>query len=96
MRRSLHLANAAEPGQVLISERSRQLTRGAFQFDELTQLQPSDDESIPAYPVLASAEQPHRARGIEGLYSPMIGRERESISAKLTALERALASLRWK
>ena len=77
MRRSLHLANAAEPGQVLVSERSRQLTRGAFQFDELTQVQPSADESIPAYPVLASAEQPHRARGIEGLYAPMIGREPE-------------------
>ena len=77
MHRALHLANAAEPGQVLVSERAYQLARGAFQFGEAIHIQPPDDEAISAYPVLTSAEQPHRARGIEGLYSPMIGRERE-------------------
>jgi tetratricopeptide (TPR) repeat protein len=77
MRRSLHLANAAEPGQVLVSDRAHQLSRGAFQYAESSQFQPAEDEDITAYPLLASSEQPHRARGIEGLYAPMIGRERE-------------------
>jgi len=77
MRFALHLANSAEPDQVLMSERAHQLTRGAFQFSAVTQVQPYDDETISAYPVIASAEQPHHARGIQGLYSPMIGRERE-------------------
>jgi len=77
MRRALHLANDAEPGQVLVSEETHQLTRGAFQFASVAQIQPSEDESISAYPVVAQAEQPHRARGIQGLHAPMIGRERE-------------------
>jgi tetratricopeptide (TPR) repeat protein len=79
LRRALQMANSAEPGQVLVSDRARQLTRGAFQYASATQIQPPDDESIAvtAYPVLAEAERPHRARGIEGLYSPMIGRDRE-------------------
>jgi len=77
LRRALCLAGAAEAGQVLVTERLRQLTYGAFQFADIAQIQPSDDEVIPAYPVVASAEQPHRARGIEGLYAPMIGRDRE-------------------
>ena len=77
MRHALLMANSAESGQILVSERTHQLTRGAFQFGAMAQIQPSDDESITAYPVLSSAEQPHHARGIQGLYSPMIGRERE-------------------
>jgi len=79
MRRALYLANSAEPGQVLIGERAYGLSRGAFQFGEASQIQLSDDEAIMAYPVVTSAEQPHRARGIEGLYAPMIGREREMV-----------------
>jgi len=77
MRFALHLANSAKLGQVLVSERAHQLTSGAFQFSAVTQVQPYDDEAISAYPVIASAEQPHHARGIQGLYSPMIGREQE-------------------
>jgi len=77
MRHALHLANSAEPGQVLVTDRAHQLSRGAFQFAEARHIQPPEDESITAYPLLASAEQPHRARGIEGLYAPMIGREQE-------------------
>ena len=77
MRQALHLANAAEAGQVLVSDRSYQLTRGAFQFGEVTQFQPSEEEPITIYPVIASAEQPRRTRGIEGLHAPMIGRDRE-------------------
>ncbi|MFC1714514.1 SpoIIE family protein phosphatase [Candidatus Poribacteria bacterium] len=77
MHRALHLANAAEPGQVLLSERAYQLTRGAFQFGEVTKIQPSEEEPITTYPVVASAAQPRRTRGIEGLYAPMIGRDRE-------------------
>jgi len=77
LRNALHLANTAEPGEVLVSDRAHQLSRGAFQFAEATQSQPPDDEPVTAYPLLASAEQPHRARGVEGLYAAMIGRERE-------------------
>ena len=78
MHGALNLANAAAPGQILVSESARRLTSGAFQFQAATPIQALfEEESIRAYPVLAPAEQPHRARGIEGLYAPMVGRERE-------------------
>jgi tetratricopeptide (TPR) repeat protein/class 3 adenylate cyclase len=77
MHRALHLANAAQPGQILASESAHRLTYGAFQFEAVTRIQPFEDEAISAYPVLAPAEEPHRVRGIKGLYAPLIGRERE-------------------
>ena len=90
MHGALHLANAAAPGQILVSESARRLTYGAFQFQAATQIQTTfEEESIPAYPVLAPAEQPHRARGIEGLYAPMVGREQEM--EQLTACIDALS-----
>ena len=76
--RALHLANAAEPGKILTSESTHRLTHGAFQFETLTHIQPPfENEAIPAYPVLAPAQHPHRVRGIEDLYAPLIGREQE-------------------
>jgi tetratricopeptide (TPR) repeat protein len=78
MNRALHLANAAQPRQILASESAHRLTYGAFQFDAPTHIpSPYEDEAISAYPVLAPAEEPRRVRGIEGLYAPLIGRERE-------------------
>jgi tetratricopeptide (TPR) repeat protein len=76
LRCGLQLANEAEIGQILVSERVHQTTYGAYQFQPMLQVQ-ADDEVITAYPVLAPAEMPHRVRGIEGLYAPLIGRERE-------------------
>ncbi len=83
MNSALHLANAAEPGQIMVSERAHRLAYGAFQFGEMIHVKPFEDASLPAYPVLAQAEQPHRTRGIEGLHAPLIGRDREM--AQLTA-----------
>lgn len=78
MNLALHLANNAEPGQVLVSYSTYRLTHGAFQFETPIHLpSPYEDEAILTCPVLAPAEQPHRVRGIKGLYAPLIGRERE-------------------
>ena len=75
---ALHLANATDSGKILVGEKTYQLTRGTFQFDKALSIEPPVvDAPLPAYAVIASAEKPHRVRGIEGLYAPLIGRESE-------------------
>jgi len=74
---ALSLANAAEPGEILVGEKTHDLARGAFQFEPVRRIHPPfADEPIAAYPVLAATHHPHR-RPHRGLRAPLIGRERE-------------------
>ncbi|HET7676556.1 MAG TPA: adenylate/guanylate cyclase domain-containing protein [Candidatus Limnocylindrales bacterium] len=81
------LEQAAEPGSVLVGERTYLATRDAFRFEGPIDLElKGKGASVRAYRLLgASAEA---TRGIPGLRSAMVGRDRE-----LESLARALADV---
>jgi class 3 adenylate cyclase/tetratricopeptide (TPR) repeat protein len=73
------MQSAAEPNTVLISSGTARLVRHAF---ELESRGPFDlkgkSEPVPAFRVVARKSVPDSARGIEGLHSPLVGRESET------------------
>jgi class 3 adenylate cyclase/tetratricopeptide (TPR) repeat protein len=90
-----HLASrmesAAEPGTVLISHRTYQHIRGAFDLKPLEPVSPKGyEEPVPVYRVLGAKERSFktRRRGVEGVETRMIGRE-----DKIHALEEAFSSV---
>lgn len=74
------LQNAAEPGQVLVSEATFILARHAFAFEPVGGLTlKGKSEPVPAYRVLRARETRRSARGLEalGLAAPLTGRDQE-------------------
>lgn len=72
------LENAAAPGTIVVSENTARLIRHAFDLESLGGLElKGKAEPVQAYRVIKRKETPESARGIKGLYSPLVGRERE-------------------
>lgn len=84
------LQGAARPGTVLISGATHQLVRGQFEVRShgAVSLKGKRDD-VEAYEVIAPKSVPGKSRGIEGLRSPLVGREGE-----LTLLQERLEVLR--
>ncbi len=83
------LENAAEPGSIVISETTARLVQHALALESLGALAlKGKTEPVNAYRVLGRQAAPTSARGIAGLTSPLVGRERE-----LAALQRAVENL---
>src|SRR2546423_3427246 len=69
------LEQAAEPGHVVVSERTARATRG-FRFRELGDLSlKGKDASVRALELIEESAAPER--GIPGIRAPMVGRDRE-------------------
>jgi len=70
------LEQAAEPGTVLVGERTYMATRNAFRFGPGRALElKGKSDSITAYSLVEAL--PEARRGVPGLSSPMVGRDRE-------------------
>jgi len=82
------MQEVAEPGAVLITEDTHRLIAPLFQTQALGPIHIVDRaEPLLAYRVLASADVVGKGRGIEGLESPLVGRDPE-FRALQEALER--------
>jgi class 3 adenylate cyclase len=70
------LEQAAQPGAILVGERTRDAARLGFRFGDPVDLELKGKPApVRAYPLLAAMVQAER--GIPGLHAPMIGRNRE-------------------
>lgn len=84
------MEQTAQPGTVQISANTHRFVAPLFEFESLGEIDVKGKSApVQAYCVLAPKEQPGRLRGIAGLSSPVIGRERE-----LEQLEECLTELR--
>jgi len=72
------MEQTAAPGTVQISEETYRLIAPLFDVWDLGKIEVKGrDEPVQAYRVLGLEPQPGRLRGLEGIRSPLIGRERE-------------------
>ncbi|MFQ6042391.1 MAG: AAA family ATPase, partial [Candidatus Poribacteria bacterium] len=72
------LQEAAQPQQILIGASTYRLTHRAFKFNHVPRLSLKGIEGeVMAYEALRQKVHPEKLRGVEGLRSRMIGRERE-------------------
>ena len=72
------MESAASPGTVLIAADTHRLVAPLFDFEDLGALEVrGKSEPVGTFRVLARKSQPQRERGIVGLDSPMVGRDRE-------------------
>jgi class 3 adenylate cyclase/tetratricopeptide (TPR) repeat protein len=72
------LEGVAQRGQIFVSQNSYRLTRGAFIFRALDPIRVKGKrELLTVYELLGAKNQPQKMRGVEGLISPLMGRERE-------------------
>lgn len=72
------MEQTAEPGTVQVAEDTYRLIAPLFDFEELGPLAVKGKEQpVRAYRVLGRKAQPGRLRGIAGLESPLVGRDRE-------------------
>ncbi|MCX5748627.1 MAG: tetratricopeptide repeat protein [Candidatus Saganbacteria bacterium] len=75
---SARLKDIAEPGQILVGETTYRSTRRSFEFQPLPLLTIKGiSEPIHAYEVIKPLPKPEKIRGIEGIGSEMIGRDKE-------------------
>jgi len=75
---SARLKDAAEPGQILVGETTYRTTRRSFEFQPLLSLTVKGiNEPVHAYEVIKPLPKPEKIRGIEGIRSEMIGRDKE-------------------
>src|ERR1039457_567990 len=82
------LEGAATRGQIFVSQSTHRLAAGAFRFRPLEPIQVKGKrELLKVYELLEDRGQPEKLRGLEGLVSPLVGRQRESdtIMAALAA-----------
>ena len=86
------MEQAAEPGTVLVSEETHQLVAPSFETESLGNIPVKGrEEPMAVYRVLA-LKALGKVRGIEGLRSPLVGRDAE-VSALGEALERLKAGV---
>ncbi|HHY50438.1 MAG TPA: AAA family ATPase [Alphaproteobacteria bacterium] len=90
------LQSAAEPGTVLISAETYRLVHGVF---DVRPRGPIDirgkQTAVESYEVIGVRAQPGSTRGLEGLTSPLVGRDRELalLRERLDDLERGIGSV---
>ncbi len=83
------LEENAQPGAILASAKTYQLTKPFFEYKPLPPINLKGmDEPVAAYQALAIKEKPDRLRGLPGLNTPMIGREED-----LAKLQKALGEV---
>jgi hypothetical protein len=72
------MESAATPGTVLIAADTQRLVAPLFDLEDLGGLEVrGKSEPVATYRVISRKAQPQRERGIEGLESAMVGRDRE-------------------
>ena len=77
------MEQTAKPGTVQIAHNTYKLVKPLFNFEELGGIEVRGKrEPVPAYRVLGRQAIVGRARGIEGLYAEMVGRESELLSLR--------------
>lgn len=84
------LEQAAEPGEILVGERTAAAVRGAFEFDEPTTVAAKGKAGGVPCRQLVRALSLMRPRGVGGLRRAFVGRERE-LEALQQAYRRAVA-----
>jgi class 3 adenylate cyclase/tetratricopeptide (TPR) repeat protein len=90
------LQSAADPGTVLISADTHRLVANLFDFKPRGAIEMKGKQvPVACYEVLGARALPGKSRGLEGLASPLVGRERETalLREKLAALERGVGSV---
>ncbi|HLF37893.1 MAG TPA: adenylate/guanylate cyclase domain-containing protein [Anaerolineales bacterium] len=69
------MEQTATPGTVQVAEETYQRAAPLFEWESLGPVSiKGKAEPVPAYRALTRKERPRRLRGIEGLYSPLVGR----------------------
>jgi class 3 adenylate cyclase len=72
------LEDLSEAGEILVGEDTYRLTAPLFEFEAIKPVMLKGKEKpVKVYRLLKAKAAPGRLRGIEGLSSPMVGRERE-------------------
>ena len=72
------MEQAAQPGTVLITADTHRIVAPLFEFEDIGKIEiRGKSEPVDAYRVLHAKSEPGRERGIEGLDSPMVGRDEE-------------------
>ncbi|HEY4668118.1 MAG TPA: adenylate/guanylate cyclase domain-containing protein, partial [Anaerolineales bacterium] len=72
------MEQSATPGTVQVAEETYRRAAPLFEWESLGPLSVKGKaEAVPAYRVLGRKDRPRRTRGIEGLYSPLVGRVSE-------------------
>jgi len=80
------LQNAAEPGQILVSDRTYRLAQGAFEFRELESVRVRGKrDAVAVYELRRAKLYPGAARGVKGLDAPMVGRAPEVEQLRVVA-----------
>jgi class 3 adenylate cyclase/tetratricopeptide (TPR) repeat protein len=90
------LQSAAEPGAVLISASTYQLVKNLFDFKPRGAIElKGKSASMEVYEVLGAKATPGKLRGLEGLSSPLVGRDRQlsNLQARLDDLRAGHGSL---
>ncbi|HLC05603.1 MAG TPA: adenylate/guanylate cyclase domain-containing protein [Anaerolineales bacterium] len=84
------MQSAAEPNEIMITENTQRMVPNLFELEDRAQIQVKGRaEPVHAFRVLSERKGAVRSRGIEGLTSPLVGRERE-----MDTLNRILEELR--
>ncbi|GMQ28369.1 adenylate/guanylate cyclase domain-containing protein [Algoriphagus confluentis] len=84
------LEDASEAGQIFVGPSTFKLTEPYFEFDALPPISlKGKSKPVPIYLLKGLKKQVTQERGIEGLFSPLIGRENEinTIAKNLKSLE---------
>ncbi len=72
------LEGTAQRGQIFVSQSTYRLTHGAFTFRALDPVRVKGKRDLlTVYELLGAKSQPQKTRGLEGLVSPLMGRDRE-------------------
>ena len=84
------MEQTAEPGTVQLSENTYKIIAPLFDFEDLGTIEvKGKSEPVHTYRALRQKAEPGRLRGIEGLESPLVGRDKE-----MSALHAAIEELR--
>lgn len=85
------LQSAAEPGHVLISEATERMVKAAFNLKALGEITVKGKAApVRVFEVVEPKGTPSSGRGIEGLSSPLVGRDQE-LAALRAALDQVMA-----
>lgn len=72
------LQGAAEPGTIVVSERTKRLAGAAFEYEDLGEIEvKGKSDPVQVHRVLGAVTGPPRSRGLAGMISPLVGRQRE-------------------
>jgi len=90
------LEGAAEPGQILVSEAIARRIEAGFNLRDLGQVPvKGKTAALAVFELVETKTEPSSGRGIEGLYSPLVGRdsELEHLSLALDSLYQGLGQI---